>query len=97
LERAESLFKMVLSRTTEACRMTFITPQSSTDVRLTPREREVLHWHGKAKTSWEIGCILGCAEATVNFHFANIRGKFGVGSRLAAWHMAHAQGLLPVD
>lgn len=45
-------------------------------------------------TSWEIGVILGCSEATVNFHFANIRSKYGVGSRAAAFQLAHAQGLL---
>lgn len=66
----------------------------TSEVCLTPREREVLDWHGHCKTSWEIACILGCAESTVNFHFANIRGKFGVGSRAAAWHLARAQGLL---
>jgi len=66
-------------------------------VYLTPREREVLYWYGKSKTSWEIALILGCAETTINFHFANIRGKFAVGSRGAAWHLARAQGILPAD
>lgn len=64
---------------------------------LTPREDEVLYWYGKNKTSWEIGVILGCAETTVNFHFANIRSKFAVGSRRAAWHLAQSQGLLRND
>lgn len=66
-------------------------------VHLTPREREVLYWYGKSKTSWEIALILGCAETTINFHFANIRGKFAVGSRGAAWHLAQAQGMLRTD
>jgi LuxR family quorum-sensing transcriptional regulator LasR len=65
-----------------------------TPVRLTPREQEVLQWHGQCKTSWEIGIIVGCSEATVNFHFANIRNKFEVSSRTAAWQLALAQGLL---
>lgn len=64
---------------------------------LTPREREVLCWYGQHKTSWEIGIILGCAETTINFHFANIRGKFAVGSRRAAWHLAQTRGLLNTD
>jgi LuxR family quorum-sensing transcriptional regulator LasR len=71
--------------------------QSCDTVYLTPREREVLYWHGKSKTSWEIGLILGCAETTINFHFANIRTKFAVGNRSAAWHLAQAQGMLRTD
>jgi LuxR family quorum-sensing transcriptional regulator LasR len=66
-------------------------------VYLTPREREVLYWYGKSKTSWEIARILGCAETTINFHFANIRSKFAVGRRGAAWHLAQAQGMLRTD
>lgn len=77
--------------------MASVLSEQPTDVRLTARECEVLYWHGKSKTSWEIGCILGCAETTINFHFANIRGKFAVGSRSAAWRMAQAQGMLPAD
>lgn len=36
---------------------------------LTGRELECLNWATAAKSSWEISRILGCSEATVNFHF----------------------------
>jgi LuxR family quorum-sensing transcriptional regulator LasR len=64
-------------------------------VRLTLREHEVLRWYAQGKTSWEIAHILGCTEATVNFHFGNIRQKFSVSSRTTALLKAYAQGVLP--
>ncbi|UVJ43137.1 helix-turn-helix domain-containing protein [Pseudomonas sp. LS1212] len=66
-----------------------------TTVRLTLREQEVLRWYAQGKTSWEIGRILGCTEATVNFHFGNIRQKFSVSTRSAALLKAFEQGVLP--
>ncbi|MCY1411312.1 Transcriptional activator protein LasR [compost metagenome] len=63
-------------------------------VRLTAREHEVLRWYAQGKTSWEISLILSCAEATVNFHFGNIRKKFFVSSRSAALLKAFEQGVL---
>lgn len=64
------------------------------EYRLTPREQEVLAWSGKGKSSWEISRILACSEATVNFHFANIRRKFAVGSRSVAVLIALEKGLI---
>lgn len=63
-------------------------------VRLTLREHEVLRWYAQGKTSWEIARILSCTEATVNFHFSNIRQKFSVSSRSAALVKAFEQGVL---
>jgi DNA-binding CsgD family transcriptional regulator len=37
---------------------------------------------------------LACSEATVNFHFANIRRKFAVGSRSVAVLLALEKGLI---
>ena len=62
--------------------------------RLTPRELEVLRWVMAGKSSWEISRIKACSEATVNFHIANIRQKFGVGTRQQALVKAIALGLL---
>ncbi len=45
--------------------------------RLTQRERDVMRWTAEGKTFWEIGKILGIAEATVNDHMRNIRSKLG--------------------
>ncbi|QBE62863.1 helix-turn-helix transcriptional regulator [Pseudoduganella lutea] len=48
---------------------------------LTAREHDCLRWMCAGKTAWEIGRILGISEAGVNFHIANLRGKFGVHRR----------------
>jgi len=67
---------------------------STPPVTLTPKEKQVGHWGNKGKSSWEIAQILACTEATVNFHFANIRRKFNVGSRWLALRKATEMGLL---
>ncbi|XLM18101.1 LuxR family transcriptional regulator [Pseudomonas sp. PLMAX] len=61
---------------------------------LTNREREVLQWSAAGKSSWEIGQIVECTEAGVNYHFCNIRRKFGVSSRWSAVVKALEQGLI---
>lgn len=53
-------------------------------IRLTKREKEVLQWSALGKTSWEISNICNCSESSVDFHFRNIRRKFGVTTRSAA-------------
>lgn len=63
-------------------------------IRLTSREKEVLQWSAAGKSSWEIGQIVSCSEAGVNYHFCNIRRKFGVRSRWVALVMALEQGLI---
>jgi LuxR family quorum-sensing transcriptional regulator LasR len=62
--------------------------------RLTPRELEVLKWVMAGKSSWEISRITACSEATVNFHIANIRQKFGVSTRQQALVKAIALGII---
>lgn len=63
-------------------------------IKLTPREQEVLCWSAAGKSSWEIGQIISCTEAGVNYHFCNIRRKFGVSSRWTAVVKALEQGLI---
>lgn len=72
-------------------------PQASENahvIKLTAREKEVLQWSAAGKSSWEIGQIVCCTEAGVNYHFCNIRRKFGVRSRSRATIMALEQGLI---
>jgi LuxR family quorum-sensing transcriptional regulator LasR len=72
-------------------------PQESTPpkkIKLTAREREVLQWSAAGKSSWEIAMIFSCSEAGVNYHFCNIRRKFGVRSRWVAMVMALELGLI---
>lgn len=40
-------------------------PQRSTEIQLSPRERECLQWAAAGKTAWETGMILSIAEGSV--------------------------------
>lgn len=62
--------------------------------RLTARELECLQWSAIGKSSWEISTILSISESAVNFHMANIRSKFDVGSRRQAVVQAIRFGLI---
>lgn len=61
---------------------------------LTLREKEVVRWIKKGKSSWEIAAILGISERTVNFHVNNIKQKLNVVSRTQAVAIAIEQGLI---
>lgn len=63
-------------------------------IKLTNREKEILQWTAAGKSSWEIAQICSCTEAGVNYHFCNIRRKFGVRSRWIAMMMARELGLI---
>jgi LuxR family quorum-sensing transcriptional regulator LasR len=63
-------------------------------VSLTKRELECLKLCADGKSSWDIGKILHCTEAGVNFHFKNIRRKFGTASRHQALVKAIQMGLV---
>ncbi|MGH8855389.1 MAG: helix-turn-helix transcriptional regulator [Telluria sp.] len=62
--------------------------------RLTRRELEVLQWVMVGKSSWEIARITNCSEATINFHLANVRQKFGVNTRQQAVVKAISLGMI---
>lgn len=61
---------------------------------ITAREREILLWVAKGKTSWEISLILGLAESTVIFHIEKVKRKLGVVSRMHAVILLMMHGLL---
>ena len=61
---------------------------------ITRRELECLKWSAAGKSSWEIGQILNCSEATVNFHFSNLRRKFNTSTRQQAVIKAISMGLI---
>lgn len=63
-------------------------------VSLTPREREVLVWTARGKTSWEISQILKLSERTVNFHIEKAKAKLDVNSRSHATVKAIMLGLI---
>jgi DNA-binding NarL/FixJ family response regulator len=63
---------------------------------LTEREREVLTWVGRGKTSAEIAIILGLRERTVNFHCDQAMKRLDVINRTQAVAKAVAYGLIAV-
>lgn len=68
--------------------------KTSGDIHITCRELECLKWGARGKSSWEIGHLLNCSEATVNFHFNNIRRKFNTNSRQQAVVRAISLGFI---
>ena len=74
----------------------FMQPSCTTEklAPVTRRELECLKWSAAGRSSWEIGQILNCSEATANFHFSNIRRKFNVTSRQHAVVKAINLGLI---
>jgi len=63
-------------------------------IHLTDREREVLTWVGRGKTSSEIATILGIRERTVNFHCDEAMKRLDVINRTQAVAKAMACGLI---
>ncbi|WP_432807332.1 response regulator [Microvirga terrae] len=56
----------------------------ASDIHLTDREREILAWVGRGKTSSEIAIILGIRERTVNFHCDQAIKRLNVMNRTQA-------------
>ena len=63
-------------------------------VHLTEREKEVLTWVGRGKTSSEIAVILAVSERTVNFHCDQAMRRLDVINRTQAVVKALATGLI---
>lgn len=64
---------------------------------LSEREKEVLSWSKRGKSSWEISAILDISERTVNFHVNNIMQKLNAVSRTQAVAVAIERGLIKKD
>ncbi|WP_082650871.1 helix-turn-helix transcriptional regulator [Legionella steigerwaltii] len=50
-------------------------------IQITPREKEVLFWYIKGKTSDETAILLNVSRRTIERHFENLREKFGCFSK----------------
>ena len=75
------------------------TPQAgkastSSPIKLTQREREVLKAVASGETNKQIAYQLGISERTIKAHVSSIFNKFGVDSRSAAIAEAARQGML---
>jgi two-component system response regulator AtoC len=65
----------------------------SQNIVLSMREKEVLNWLKKGKSSWEISQIIGTSERTVNYHVTNILLKLNATCRAQAVALAIQMGL----
>ena len=74
----------------------FIKPsrESNRLVSVTDRELECLKWSAAGKSSWDIGQILNCSEANVNYHFGKLYRKLNIKSRQQAIAKAISLGLI---
>jgi len=61
---------------------------------LTRREVQCLQLAAEGKSSWDMAVVCECTEATINFHFKNIRKKFKVNTRQQAIVKAMQLGLI---
>jgi DNA-binding CsgD family transcriptional regulator len=59
------------------------------ELKLTPRQAEVLYWMAEGKTNEEIGIIMECSFFTVKSHAKGIFARLHVDSRTAAAAFAH--------
>ncbi|TNM69633.1 response regulator transcription factor [Streptomyces sp. NP160] len=92
-EGSESL-EMFFSRMAEVVEKP--TPQVPR-TKISPREREVLHFLAQEKTNAEIAATLFISENTVKRHVSSILGKYEVVSRHGAVMAAIREGTLTVD
>jgi DNA-binding CsgD family transcriptional regulator len=66
-------------------------------ITLSPREKEVLNWLQRGKSSWEISVILAISERTVIYHVTNIMRKLDARNRPQAVAIAIRLGLIDLD
>lgn len=64
------------------------------EVKLSPREREVLLWTAEGKTTNDIGTILALSDRTVNFHITNAMTKLCASNKTSAAIKGAMLGLL---
>lgn len=58
--------------------------QNVTAFELTPKEKEVLLWAARGKTSWEAARIINRSEATVNYHMKQAIRKLNAANKCEA-------------
>ena len=61
---------------------------------LTGKEREILRWLKKGKSTWDVSQILKISERTVNYHIYNIIQKLDAMNRTHAVAIALEKGLI---
>ena len=65
-------------------------------LQLTPREKEVLLWTARGKTSWETAKLIQRSQATVNYHLQNATRKLNAANKCEAAAKAAAAGMFNI-
>jgi DNA-binding NarL/FixJ family response regulator len=87
-------FEMLSVVVKNRLRHTAVKASASKQVHLTAREKVVLTWVGRGKTSSEIALILDLSERTVNFHCEQAMKRLDVMNRTQAVATAISQQLI---
>jgi DNA-binding NarL/FixJ family response regulator len=90
----EMLAAIVATRLAKAARAQGASAGTEPTAALSEREREILAWAARGKTSGEIACILSLSKRTVDFHSDKAREKLGVATRIQAVIKALAEGMI---
>ncbi|MHA1165701.1 MAG: LuxR C-terminal-related transcriptional regulator [Alphaproteobacteria bacterium] len=64
------------------------------NVKLTPREKEILGWVKQGKSYADIAEILSISRRTIEFHIGNVMNKLGASNRVSAVVIAMRRGIL---
>lgn len=71
-----------------------LTSPSGPNIKLSPREIEILTWTAQGKTRWEISSILSISEDTVKKHIDHCCGKLNVSNKTHAVAVAMTHALI---
>jgi LuxR family transcriptional regulator, quorum-sensing system regulator CviR len=94
--RAEVILQHLIPHFHQALCRVLTKKKSQQTVSITLREKEILCWLTKGKSSWDISHILGISERTVNFHIYNIMQKLDAVNRLQAVATAVQLGFVDI-
>jgi DNA-binding CsgD family transcriptional regulator len=102
LERYQQLLRLItLHYHTAACSALLEKSLTGDSARrrslLSPREKQVLEWTAKGKSTWEISVLLGISEKSVEFHMEGVKRKLQVFNRTHAVAKAIMLDLLSLD
>ena len=71
-----------------------MTNSKTRDIRLTPRQTEILSLFWQGKTYDRIADELNISAATVRCHLASVRDKFHVSNTTSALYIARSLGII---
>jgi DNA-binding CsgD family transcriptional regulator len=94
--RSQIILEHIVPHFHEALCATLINKQDPRNVCTTSREKEILCWLTRGKSSWDISKILRISERTVNFHIYNIMQKFGAVNRPQMVAIAVQMGVVDI-